>query len=315
LDYVIVKIPRWNFDKFKGADDTLGLQMKSVGEVMAIGRTFKEAFQKALRALETGRSGWTVSERLADDRLTEGSKEELRGALRRPTPERIFQLKRAMLLGMSTEELYEITAIDPWFLEQLRELIDAEAWYTAEPHVDADGMRRMKRLGFSDRQLATLRGQTEADTRALRWSLNVRPSYKMIDTCAGEFPSSTPYLYGCYDEESEAATDGRRKVIILGSGPNRIGQGVEFDYCCVRAVLALRERDLKRIYDFLELPYFKHDFGNIKQLVVSDDSVWRYPGLHNVRPAFEKKSKDPLEVLGPELVARYSRIEPWEQWT
>jgi len=247
LDYVIVKCPRFAFEKFVSSDPGLTTQMKSVGESMAIGRTFKEAFQKALRALETGRSGWTVSERLADDRLTEGSKEELRGALRRPTPERIFQLKRAMLLGMSTEELYAITAIDPWFLEQLRELIDAEAWYTAEPHVDADSMRRMKRLGFSDRQLATLRGQTEADTRALRWSLNVRPSYKMIDTCAGEFPSSTPYLYGCYDEESEAATEGRRKVIILGSGPNRIGQGVEFDYCCVRAVLALREQGYETI--------------------------------------------------------------------
>jgi carbamoyl-phosphate synthase large subunit len=247
LDYVIVKCPRFAFEKFAATDPGLTTQMKSVGESMAIGRTFKEAFQKALRALETGRTGWAVGERLQDDRLTEGSKEELRGALRRPTPERIFQVKRAMLLGMSTQELYEITAIDPWFLDQMRELIDAETWYAALPAVDADSMRRMKRFGFSDRQLASLRGQTEAEARALRWSLIVRPSYKMIDTCAGEFPSSTPYLYGNYDEESEAATAGRKKVVILGSGPNRIGQGVEFDYCCVRAVLALRAQGYETI--------------------------------------------------------------------
>ncbi|MFN8979938.1 MAG: carbamoyl-phosphate synthase large subunit [Gemmatimonadaceae bacterium] len=247
LDYVIVKCPRFAFEKFAATDPGLTTQMKSVGESMAIGRTFKEAFQKALRALETGRPGWAVGERLSDDRLTEGSKEELRGALRRPTPERIFQVKRAMLLGMSTQELYESTAIDPWFLEQMRELIDAEAWYQALPTVDADSMRRMKRFGFSDRQLASLRGQSEAEARQLRWSLNVRPSYKMIDTCAGEFPSSTPYLYGNYDEESEAATAGRKKVVILGSGPNRIGQGVEFDYCCVRAVLALRQQGYETI--------------------------------------------------------------------
>ena len=247
LDYVIVKCPRFAFEKFATADPGLTTQMKSVGESMAIGRTFKEAFQKALRALETGRSGWTVGERLIDDRLTEESKEALRGALRRPTPERIFQVKRAMQLGMGTAELHELTAIDPWFLDQLRELLDAELWYRALATIDADAMRRMKRMGFSDRQLAALRNETELDTRAHRWALGVRPSYKMIDTCAGEFPSSTPYLYGCYDEETEAITEGRPKVIILGSGPNRIGQGVEFDYCCVRAVLALREQGYEAI--------------------------------------------------------------------
>jgi carbamoyl-phosphate synthase large subunit len=247
LDYVIVKCPRFAFEKFAAADPGLTTQMKSVGESMAIGRTFKEAFQKALRALETGRAGWTVGERLVDDRLTEESKESLRGALRRPTPERIFQLKRAMQLGMSTNELYEITSIDPWFLDQLRELLDAEAWYRALSHIDADAMRRMKRMGFSDRQLAALRGESEQATRSHRWALGVRPSYKMIDTCAGEFPSSTPYLYGNYDEESEALTTGRQKVVILGSGPNRIGQGVEFDYCCVRAVLALRSQGYETI--------------------------------------------------------------------
>ena len=247
LDYVIVKCPRFAFEKFAAADPGLTTQMKSVGESMAIGRTFKEAFQKALRALETGRIGWSVGERLQDDRLSEGSREELRGALRRPTPERIYQLKRAMLLGMGTTELHDITGIDPWFLDQMKELIDAEAWYGAQSLVDAETMRRMKRLGFSDRQLAALRGQSEHEARAARWALGVRPSYKMIDTCAGEFPSSTPYLYGNYDEESEAATEGRKKVVILGSGPNRIGQGVEFDYCCVRAVLALRQQGYETI--------------------------------------------------------------------
>jgi carbamoyl-phosphate synthase large subunit len=247
LDYVIVKCPRFAFEKFAAADPGLTTQMKSVGESMAIGRTFKEAFQKALRALETGRTGWSVGERLQDDRLTEGSKEELRGALRRPTPERIFQVKRAMQLGMKTAELHEVSGIDPWFLDQMQELLDAEASYCELPAVDAESMRRMKRLGFSDRQLAQLRNQTEGEARQLRWSLGVRPSYKMIDTCAGEFPSSTPYLYGNYDEESEAPTEGRKKVVILGSGPNRIGQGVEFDYCCVRAVLALREQGYETI--------------------------------------------------------------------
>jgi carbamoyl-phosphate synthase large subunit len=247
LDYVIVKCPRFAFEKFASVDPGLTTQMKSVGESMAIGRTFKEAFQKALRALETGRTGWSVGERLQDDRLAEGTLTELKGAIRRPTPERIFQLKRAMQAGVSTDELYAITGIDPWFLEQLRELLDAESWYGELGSVDTDAMRRMKRMGFSDRQLAALRGTDEATARELRWSLGVRPSYKMIDTCAGEFPSSTPYLYGNYDEESEAATSGRKKVVILGSGPNRIGQGVEFDYCCVRAVLALREQGYETI--------------------------------------------------------------------
>ena len=247
LDYVVVKCPRFAFEKFAAADPGLTTQMKSVGESMAIGRTFKEAFQKALRALETGRAGWTIAERLVDDRLTDRTPETLRAALRKPTPERIFQVKRAMQFGMNTAELHELTAIDPWFLDQLRELIDAEKWYAAQPVIDAEILRRMKRFGFSDRQLGTLRDESETAARERRWSLNVRPSYKMVDTCAGEFPSSTPYLYSSYDEESEAATEGKQKVVILGSGPNRIGQGVEFDYCCVRAALALREQGYETI--------------------------------------------------------------------
>jgi carbamoyl-phosphate synthase large subunit len=247
LDYVVVKIPRFAFEKFPSASPYLTTQMKSVGEAMAIGRTFKEAFQKGLRALETGRPGWAAATRPIDDRLTDETVEALRGALRQPTPERIFQVKRALERGMSVNDVYELTAIDPWFLEQMRELVDAEREYAALDDVDAYALRRMKRMGFSDRQLAVLRGESERDVRERRWAHDVRPAYKMVDTCAGEFPSATPYLYGNYDEESEAPRSGRRSVVILGSGPNRIGQGVEFDYCCVRAVMALRERGFETI--------------------------------------------------------------------
>ncbi|MHB1222592.1 MAG: carbamoyl-phosphate synthase large subunit [Gemmatimonadaceae bacterium] len=247
LDYVVVKCPRFAFEKFASADPRLTTQMKSVGESMAIGRTFKEAFQKGLRALENGRIGWAVGATPLDDRLVDESVETLRAALRQPTPERVFQVKRAFLAGLGAEEIFELTAIDPWFLAQLEELLAAEREYVAAPTVDASLMREMKRAGFSDRQLAILRDESEDAVRAHRWALDVRPAYKMVDTCAGEFPSSTPYLYGCYDEENEAPRSGRPSVVILGSGPNRIGQGVEFDYCCVRAVLALREAGYETI--------------------------------------------------------------------
>ncbi len=248
LDYVVVKVPRFAFEKFPSSSPILTTQMKSVGEAMSIGRTFKEAFQKSLRALETGRPGWTTSTRLLDDRLADESIETLRGALRQPTPERIYQVKRGFLLGMTVDELHELTAIDPWFLAQMQELIEAERGYTMLAGVPTpSATRRMKQLGFSDRQLGDLRVEPEAEVRARRWRDEVRPAYKMVDTCAGEFPSATPYLYGSYDEESEAPRSGRRSVVILGSGPNRIGQGVEFDYCCVRAVMALREQGYETI--------------------------------------------------------------------
>jgi carbamoyl-phosphate synthase large subunit len=250
LDYVVVKIPRFAFEKFPAADPTLTTQMKSVGEVMAIGRTFKEALQKGFRGLETGRPGWTVGETLGDDRLEDGSTEALLAAIRTPTPERLFQIKRALLRDVPVEQLAERSRIDPWFLHQLRELVEAErafaeAW--AAGPADARSVRRMKRLGFSDRQLGDLVGLSEQAMRRHRHGLGVRPVYKMVDTCAGEFPSATPYLYSCYDEENEARPEGDRTVIILGSGPNRIGQGVEFDYCCVRAVMALREAGYRTV--------------------------------------------------------------------
>jgi len=247
LDYVVVKCPRFAFEKFRAANPRLTTQMKSVGESMAIGRTFKEAFQKALRALETGRPGWTIATALTDDRLADDSVETLRGELRQPTPERIFQVKRAMQAGLSNEDIHELTGIDPWFLAQMTELLEAESAFAALPTVDKDVLWRMKRMGFSDRQLADLRGEPESAARARRIGFGIVPAYKMVDTCAGEFPSATPYLYSSYDEESEAPRTGKQSVVILGSGPNRIGQGVEFDYCCVRAALALREQGYETI--------------------------------------------------------------------
>jgi len=247
LDYVVVKVPRFAFEKFPTADFRLTTQMKSVGEAMAIGRTFKEALQKGLRALETGRAGWVAGQTLADDRLTSESFDDLRVALRQPTPERIYQLKRALAAGLTVDVIAQASGIDPWFLWQLAELLDAERWFVELPDLGAADFRRMKRMGFSDRQLAGLRDTTETAIREQRWARGVHPAYKTVDTCAGEFPSSTPYLYSSYDDENESEPFGDRGIVILGSGPNRIGQGVEFDYCCVRAGLAFRDLGFKTI--------------------------------------------------------------------
>ena len=247
LDYVVIKFPRFAFEKFPTADARLTTQMKSVGESMAIGRTFKEAFQKGLRALEVGRPGWTVGGSPEDDRLTTDSTDELEPALRTPSPERVFQIKRALAAGIAVERIARLTGIDPWFLEQLRELLEAENSFREATQVDEDLIRQMKRLGFSDRQLADLRGVAEDEMRRRRWELGIHPNYKVVDTCAGEFPSATPYYYSSYEDENESEPLGSDGVVILGSGPNRIGQGVEFDYCCVRAVLALRELGYRTI--------------------------------------------------------------------
>ncbi len=249
LDYVVVKVPRFAFEKFPTADFRLTTQMKSVGEAMAIGRTFKEAFQKGLRALEIGRPGWEIGASLADDRLTSDSPEDLRVALRTPTPERVFQIKRALLAGVSVDEVAQASGIDPWFLFQMEELLETERWFAALPpgETGAAELRRMKRMGFADAQLGTLRGVSEEAVRDTRWRLGVHPAYKTVDTCAGEFPSATPYLYSSYDAENESEPLGAQGIVILGSGPNRIGQGVEFDYCCVRAGLAFRELGFKTV--------------------------------------------------------------------
>jgi carbamoyl-phosphate synthase large subunit len=247
LDYVVVKFPRFAFEKFPAADPTLGVQMKAVGESMAIGRTFKQAWQKAIRALEIGRMGWVIGKDLADDRVKDDSADALKAALRRPTPERPFAMKRALLAGMPIEQVAELTHVDPWFVAQLAELVEAEAWYTGLAETGKAELLRMKRLGFSDVQLGALRGETEGAVRERRWGLGVHPVYNMVDTCAGEFPAATPYLYSTYAEENESERSGRKKVVILGSGPIRIGQGVEFDYCCVQAALALRDAGFETI--------------------------------------------------------------------
>jgi carbamoyl-phosphate synthase large subunit len=247
LDYVVVKIPRFAFEKFPKADPTLGVQMKAVGEVMAIGRTFKEAWMKGFRSLENGRAGWTIGETPADDGLPDEDLESLISALRRPTADRAFQVKRALHAGFTTEEIFEASHIDPWFIEQLRELVDAETWYASLDEPTREATWELKRLGFGDRHLGEVRDEKEDAVRERRWDWDIHPSYKMVDTCAGEFPAATPYLYSTYEEENESVESSRRTVVVLGSGPNRIGQGVEFDYCCVSAAFALAEEGFETI--------------------------------------------------------------------
>jgi carbamoyl-phosphate synthase large subunit len=228
-------------------DDTLGVQMKAVGETMAIGRTFRSAWQKGLRGLEIDRAGWVTAGRLEDDGLDADDQESVLAALRRPTPERPFQLKRALESGIRIADLHDATRIDPWFLDQLSQIIEAEREYRAAAEVTPELLRHMKREGFGDAQLAALRGEREDQVRARRWQWSIRPTYNVVDTCAGEFPAATPYFYSSYEDENESHPSEREKVVILGSGPNRIGQGIEFDYCCVQAVLALREAGFETI--------------------------------------------------------------------
>lgn len=244
IDYVVTKIPRFAFEKFPGAQPVLTTQMKSVGEAMAIGRTFQESFQKALRSLETGRAGWGCdkSEKLP-------SLEQIRAGLRTPNPERIFMVRHAMQMGMSVEEIYELTAIDPWFLDKLQELLETEKFLKRTPltSLTKDQMYGIKRQGFSDRQIAFATKTPEDEVRSYRKSLGVIPVYKTVDTCAAEFEALTPYYYSTYEEETEVLPSTKRKVMILGGGPNRIGQGIEFDYCCCHASFALREDDFETI--------------------------------------------------------------------
>ena len=244
IDYVVVKIPKWQFEKFPGSDDTLGPQMKSVGEVMAMGRTFKEALMKAWRALETGKkTGAEVA--LEPRRLTQ--------KLVTPQPERLNYLRFAFERGMSVREVARLTGMDPWFLQQLREITmeQAKIAETSPEKITATELRKLKRLGLSDERIAAewkLEGHAGTQkVRELREGMGIRPVFKLVDTCAAEFESMTPYLYSTYDEEDEAPATTKRKIIILGSGPNRIGQGIEFDYCCCHAAFALRDDDYETI--------------------------------------------------------------------
>ena len=237
IDYVVTKIPRFAFEKFPGSEPILTTQMKSVGEAMSIGRTFCESFQKALRSLETGRYGF------GSDRQTPlPTIPQVRSSLRTPHPERIFSVYHGLKLGMSTEEIHELTAIDLWFLDKFQEILETEKSLqrTSLTEISAAKMRDAKQKGFSDRQIAYATKTTEDEVRAYRKSLNIVPVYKLVDTCAAEFESSTPYYYSSYEEgESEIEPSDKKKVMILGGGPNRIGQGIEFDYCCCHAAFSL----------------------------------------------------------------------------
>ncbi|QKD82943.1 carbamoyl-phosphate synthase large subunit [Thermoleptolyngbya sichuanensis A183] len=261
IDYVVTKIPRFAFEKFPGSQPVLTTQMKSVGEAMAIGRTFQESFQKALRSLETGRAGWGCDK---TEKLP--SLEQIRAGLRTPNPDRVFTLRHAMLMGMTVEEIYELTAIDPWFLDKLAELLETEKFLKRTPlnSLTQAQMLAIKQQGFSDRQIAFATKTTEDEVRAFRKALGIVPTYKTVDTCAAEFEALTPYYYSAYETpvevvngdagseqaaapESEVLPSTRRKVMILGGGPNRIGQGIEFDYCCCHASFALQAEGFETI--------------------------------------------------------------------
>lgn len=239
IDYVVTKVPRFTFEKFPQADSALTTQMKSVGEAMAIGRTFKESLQKALRSLETGRFGICANPKELDPSMS-----ELKGYLSTANAERIFYVYHAFRVGMPLEEIQKLTGIDPWFLRQIEDLSAEENMAAG---MDPDQLRRSKKLGFSDRQIAKLSNQTEMEVRKLRKELGLVPTYRLVDTCAAEFEAFTPYYYSTYGVENEARTSDKRRIMILGGGPNRIGQGIEFDYCCVHASFALKEMGFETI--------------------------------------------------------------------
>ncbi len=240
IDYIVTKVPRFAFEKFPQANDRLTTQMKSVGEVMAIGRTFQESFQKALRGLEVGVDG--LNQKTTD-------RERLEKELGEPGPERIWYVGDAFENGFTLEEVHQLTHIDPWFLAQIKEIVDLEMDLDDKrlADLDAQTLRMLKRKGFSDRRLAYLFNASEGEVRTARHRFGIRPVYKRVDTCAAEFATRTAYMYSTYEDECEALPTQRKKVIVLGGGPNRIGQGIEFDYCCVHAALALREDGFETI--------------------------------------------------------------------
>ncbi|XZE17710.1 carbamoyl-phosphate synthase large subunit [Pirellulaceae bacterium SH449] len=299
IDYVVTKIPRFAFEKFPEADSTLTTQMKSVGETMAIGRTFKESFQKALRGLEVGAFGfgsdskdlWYTDDKRPDD-------EEIVSKLSRPNAERVWHLRYAMLHGMSIDEIFEITKIDRWFLDQLSEIVEMENHLRSLGSlaaVDKATLREAKQMGFSDRQLATMLGSDDLEVRQWRKSLGVVATFKAVDTCAAEFEAYTPYYYSTYESECEAPPKGNKKrIMILGGGPNRIGQGIEFDYCCCHASYAMRELGIESImvnsnpetvstdYDTSDLLFFEplttEDVLNIFEAVQPDGVIVQFGG-------------------------------------
>jgi carbamoyl-phosphate synthase large subunit len=252
LDYCVVKIPRWTFEKFPETRDYLTTAMKSVGETMAMGRTFKEALQKGLRSLEIGRYGLGADGKDCMDLLNQKDKipsvSEIEKKLATPNSQRIFYLRYALLKGMPIQFIYELTGIDPWFLHQIKQIVELEqSIKSVEKEMPEELLKKAKSWGFSDVQLAYLTGSDDDAIKQTRQALDIRPVYKLVDTCAAEFKAATPYYYSTYETENEARVSGKKKVMILGSGPNRIGQGIEFDYCCVHASFALREEGVESI--------------------------------------------------------------------
>lgn len=294
IDYCVVKVPRFTFEKFPKADPVLTTQMKSVGEAMAIGRTFKEAMQKALRSLETGRAGFGSDGKDAPQAMSDGTLDEaaLEQKMRVPTAERIFSLRHALLAGWSVPKIHEITGIDPWFLQGLAKITSEEKACPSD--LALVPWRKMKRHGFSDRQIAHLTGSAEADVRKARQSAGVDPTYRLVDTCAAEFEAYTPYFYSTYGDEDETRPNEKKRVMILGGGPNRIGQGIEFDYCCVHAAFAFREMGWETVmvnsnpetvstdYDTSDKLYFEpltlEDVLNIYQREKCDAAIVQFGG-------------------------------------
>ncbi len=314
IDYVVTKIPRFTFEKFPQADPTLTTQMKSVGEAMAIGRSFKESLQKALRSLETGRAGLGAD---GKDRLPETAGGEVDIALieknlRIPNAQRIFYLRFAFLVGLSEERIYELTGIDPWFLAHIRLIVEEEGGLSGKSLKEID-LRGSKKMGFSDRQLAWLSGTTEDAVRAARKDAGVVPAYRLVDTCAAEFEAYTPYYYSSYGDEDETRKGDRKKIMILGGGPNRIGQGIEFDYCCVHASFALKEEGFETImvnsnpetvstdYDTSDKLYFEpltlEDVLNIYEREQCDAAIVQFGGQTplNLAAALQKHG---VKIIG-----------------
>jgi carbamoyl-phosphate synthase large subunit len=294
IDYCVVKIPRFTFEKFPLADPVLTTQMKSVGEAMAIGRTFKEAMQKALRSLETGRAGFGADGKDVPPTKADGSLDAaaLEQKIRVPSAERIFSIRHALLAGWSVEKIHEITGIDPWFLHGLAKITDEEQ--RCPKSLSEIPWRRLKRRGFSDPQIAHLTGETETNVRAARLAAGIRPTYRLVDTCAAEFEAYTPYFYSTYGDEDETRPNDKKRVMILGGGPNRIGQGIEFDYCCVHAAFAFREMGWETVmvnsnpetvstdYDTSDKLYFEpltlEDVLNIYQQERCDAAIVQFGG-------------------------------------
>ncbi len=327
IDYVVTKIPRWAFEKFSGADTTLTSQMKSVGEVMAIGRTFIESLQKGIRSLEIGRFGLG---RDPGDRLDD---EAIREKLTVPNAERIFYVKRAMEVGIPIQEIVESTRIDPWFIYQVSRLVEMEASINGSTleAIDERTMKRLKQMGYSDVQIGNMAGCDAGEVRRRRESQGIRPVFKAVDTCAGEFEAYTPYYYSTYEDEGEVNPGDGKRVIILGSGPNRIGQGIEFDYCCVQASFALREEGFETVminsnpetvstdYDISNRLYFEpltlEDVLNVVDLEKPDGVIVQFGGQTPLDLAIPLKKRgvpiigtDPEDIDLAEDRDRFGRL-------